>query len=207
MPIALLDLRGQYEDGVVRFTWRCPDNVPEFVYVIPTRMVDGRPELDVRKALQQYIRDSAYGLAMPVSASTAVKSYAFCIYAAEQDEEPNRAQLSKDSFWVHVVVGEAELWYSLTSSDLRNGLIEWRITLNSSAVINHGIIGYSYFCGDTKISVPFPDAIQQRKKTYIPIYLPRNVQLQIEPLTDCGDNFDISSAGPFHIHTKFLRRK
>ncbi|MDR1299755.1 MAG: hypothetical protein LBJ84_05835 [Oscillospiraceae bacterium] len=195
--VALIDLNGGFQDGKVRLNWRYPPSAPESVHIYPVRRRGGMAELVMGGHISRYLRDCPSGISFAYDDAAGggdVKKRDFCVYlSGHNDLSPDmEALMSNGEFIVTISIGQAGVVYDIRSKTVEDGLMCHSIRLQSSAVIDEGVLGYSFDFFGVEMTAPFPGRVPQGKIEYPPIYLPTQAGLSI--VLASGRNADISVA-------------
>jgi hypothetical protein len=142
-----------------------------------------------------------------------VKKMDFCAFLANPGEDVPEARVlqSMPNSFASVVTGEARISYDFRKSSVKKKtwdriLSQYRIWLQSSAEIEAGLLGYTYFFHGKAISFTFPGAVLRGIVEYPPIYLPLEATPMVELIH--GGNTDVSVIRQnFSIIIRWFKRK
>ena len=193
-PIAFHDLRASFRKGQIHMTWQCPPSAPDTIHIFPCSDPAADLKLETNGHIVKNLSDCVNGFSFEGKRGLGsdVKKVSFCVYLAERnDNTPNERILqSSPNFFVSVITGGANIAYDMKKKAGGGGLSQYRIWVGSSAEIESGILGYSYYFYDREISVGFPGLIKAGITEYPPIYLINTAEPEIGIIG--GSNADIS---------------
>jgi hypothetical protein len=98
--------------------------------------------------------------------------------------------MSSGEFMVTISIGQAAVEYDIRQREAGDGLVGHTIRLCSSAVIDEGVLGYSFNFYGVDMIAPLPGRVPQGKVEYPPVYLPPSSRIDI--VLAGGRNADIS---------------
>ncbi len=196
--MTLNGVRGQYCEAdrdkksltFIRFSWNCPNNVPEFVCIIPA--VNCSNDIDLKHLKKLATRDYATGFDFPFANCCSVENQIFYIYAVTQGQTIDKSILNDERYRCSVVVGSADIQYELQSIEINNEMSKWEVVVNSSAIISEGILGYAYTWRDKNFVIAIPGVVKNEKTRYLPFYLPNGVVPKIQPMSGHNPSLTIT---------------
>jgi len=142
-----------------------------------------------------------------------VRKMEYCVFLADRNEPPPgpRAFENLHKCFIGVISGEARVSYDIKREELKKRpwdrtLTQYTIWIKSSAEIEAGLLGYSYYFGDKEIALAFPGTIPAGITEYPPTFIPYGAEPAVAIIG--GGNADVSIIQqPLSFWTKLFKSK
>ena len=205
MPVAALQkLRANYSNGQINMNWQYPPNAPETVFIHGVIQSGNEMTLDPRVRISNDLCNCTNGFSFDYSSisSIDVKKVMLCAYLSDRNSAvPGIRELQTLSeCFVSVTIGRADVLFNVKSKPCGEGLTEHKISIDSSASFEAGILGYSYQFNGKSITIEFPGRIDRGATDYPAIYLMEDSNPPVVCIVD-GMNTDITI--DYSARTKF----
>ena len=194
--IALVNPSGKYNiRGEIEFTWGYPVGAPDTIHIFPIKKQGGRHVADNARHVNLTLAKNKDGAVIKSTMGTSVdvSICRYLVYLSSVDERDiDTSELVNDnSFLVAVTVGRANVSYSIKTKHIGSGMDRHKITIVSQAVIEKGILGYSFWHGEQRFAVSLPTEIKQGKNEFPMFFTPTGTSINIEVVRGTSANVAI----------------
>lgn len=195
---ALSNLKGRWNPQrmCIEFTWDVAGlGNDRFIYIFPLFEQNESKRIDMRRYIVHDIADMRQGslnsavMRLDGAAQIGVNVHEFCAFSKEEMGVPEEMEiinscLNCGGYVISVMVGYAEVEYSLTQNSVGNATVI-EIELCSSSNISKGVLGYQYRCDSLVIKEKVPVALPKGTRVMLPaIMIPSDSDFKLIPFDE-----------------------